>query len=169
MPSRIASAIDAFNIKQGNISSLLILPLLAVVIFEVFMRYVMNAPTIWGFEATAFMYGVHYMMGCSYCDAQNGHVKVDIFSSMLPKKAQAVLNIITTLVLFMPVMVCMTIWSSRFALTSIRGMEVNSSSWAPPIWPFKILMAVAFLFLTLQGVGNLFRYIGDLTGSNDKA
>ena len=49
--------------SRAKVSSLLVLPLLLVVIYEVIMRYVFNAPTIWGFEATTFLYGIHYMLG----------------------------------------------------------------------------------------------------------
>ena len=34
-------------------------------------------------------------------------------------------------------------------------MERNSTSWAPHIWPIKIVMAVCFIFLLLQGIANL--------------
>ena len=164
MLESIPKGIDTFNIKQGEISSLLAIPLLAVVIYEVFMRYVFNAPTIWGFETTTFIYGIHYMLGYAYTDALDGHVKVDIFSSRLSSKGQAWLGMITTLVIFLPVFACMTIWSFKFAWTSIQGLEVNSTSWAPPIYPIKTIMALCFLFLLLQGISNLFKYINILSG-----
>ncbi len=43
MLGKIARTIEAFNIKQDEISALLALPLLVVVVYEVFMRYVFNA------------------------------------------------------------------------------------------------------------------------------
>ena len=63
MLGKLSKAIDTFNIKQGDVSALLALPLLVVVVYEVVMRYAFNAPTTWGFEATTFLYGVHYMLG----------------------------------------------------------------------------------------------------------
>lgn len=149
---------------MGEVTSVpLIILLLGVVIYEVFMRYAFNAPTSWGFEMTAFLYGMHYMLGLAYTDVLDGHVRVDIFSNLLPKKGQAILSIITILVIFLPVMICMTIWASKFAATSVAGWERNSTSWAPLIWPFKIVMAVSFLFLTVQGLSNLLKSILALT------
>jgi TRAP-type mannitol/chloroaromatic compound transport system permease small subunit len=49
MLEKISKAIDTINTKQGDVTSLLILPLCIVVIYEVIMRYAFNAPTIWGF------------------------------------------------------------------------------------------------------------------------
>ena len=155
MFSKLAKGIDTFSTKQGEITSMLILPLLGVVIYEVIMRYGFNAPTTWGFEATAFLYGMHYMFGISYTDVKKGHVQVDIFTSLAPKKVQAAISTLTTIIFFMPVMIFMTWAAGKFAWTSVIQLEHNSTSWAPPIYPFKVVMAICFLFLLLQGISNL--------------
>jgi TRAP-type mannitol/chloroaromatic compound transport system permease small subunit len=162
MLEKIANAIDTFNIKQGEVSSLLVLPLLLVVVYEVVMRYVFNAPTTWGFEATTFLYGIHYMFGLAYCDVTGGHVKVDIFTARAATRTQAILGIFCTLVLFLPVMTCLTIWSFKFAYLSIIGRELNPTSWAPPIYPFKFIMALTLFFLLMQGIANLIHYFQTL-------
>jgi TRAP-type mannitol/chloroaromatic compound transport system permease small subunit len=123
------------------------------------MRYVFNAPTVWGFEATTFLYGIHYMVGLAYTDRFDGHVKVDVFTSRLSPKMQAIFGIITTSVIFLPVFFCLTIWSFKFAFTSIQRLERSWTSWAPPVYPFKLIMALAFLFLLLQGISNVIGYI----------
>jgi len=167
MLEKIAKIIDTVNTKQGDFTALLILPLCLVVIYEVILRYVFNAPTVWGFEATIFLYGMHFMLGYSYTEVLGGNVKVDIFSSRMSEKAQAVLNIITTSVFFLPVFTGLTIYVFRYALTSTAQRELNSTSWAPPIWPFKLLMAVCFLLLLLQGVSNLLKSIRVLYTKTD--
>ena len=157
MLSKIAKGIDTFSTKQGEFTSMLIIPLLGVVLFEVLMRYGFNSPTIWGFEMTGFLYGMHYMFGISYTDVRGGHVRVDIFTALAPKKVQAAIGALTTLVFFMPVMICMTYASGKYAWTSVMALEKNSTSWSPPIWPIKIVMALCFFFLLLQGFSNLLK------------
>jgi TRAP-type mannitol/chloroaromatic compound transport system permease small subunit len=164
MFSKLANAIDSFNRKQGDITSLLIIPLIGVIVYEVIMRYGFNAPTVWGFEVTAFIYGMHYMFGIAYTDVRKGHVQVDIFTSLAPKKIQALLGAITTIVLFMPVMTCMTWAATKFAWTSVSLVEHNSTSWAPAIYPYKIIMALCFFFVLLQGVANLIHDLQTLFG-----
>ena len=129
MLAKLSKAIDTFNIKQGEFSSLLALPLLLVVVYEVVMRYAFNAPTTWGFEAT-----------------------------------QGLIGVLTNLVFFMPVMVLMTFATWKYALTSIAGRELNPTSWAPPIYPIKTLMAISFSFLLIQGFSNLIHNIRVLQG-----
>lgn len=165
MLTQLSNKLEWFTRKEGELTSFLIYPLLFIVVYEVLMRYLFNAPTTWGFEATTFLYGLHYMFGLAYTDLHDGHVKVDIFTTLASDKVQRILKIVTNLVFFMPVMLCMTIWSIRFAYTSTIGLEVNATSWAPPIWPLKILMACCFFFLFLQGVANLLK---DIKGTNSK-
>lgn len=168
MFAKISKMIDTFTTKQGEITSMLIIPLLVVVVYEVIMRYGFNAPTTWGFEVTAFIYGMHYMFGISYTDVKNGHVRVDIFTALAPKKVQAAISALTTLILFLPVMTCMTIWSAKFAMYSIEGLERNPTSWAPIIYPYKIVMALCFGFLLLQGVSNLLKDLQVLFGKEEQ-
>ncbi len=162
MLESVSESLERITRKEGEITSLLIYPLLAIVVYEVFMRYVFNAPTSWGFEATTFLYGLHYMFGLAYTDVYDGHVRVDIFTALTSEKIQAIIKVITNLAFFMPVMTFMTLWSFKFAYVSTKGLEVNSTSWAPPIWPLKILMAICFLFLLLQGIANLIKDINSL-------
>jgi len=159
MLETLSNALERIIKKEGDITSMLVYPLLLVVVYEVFMRYAFNAPTTWGFEATTFIYGLHYMFGLAYTDAYDGHVKVDIFTALAPEKVQVFLRILTNLIFFMPVFFCMTLWSVTYAYTSFSGLEVNPTSWAPPIWPLKILMALCFGFLLIQGIANLLKDI----------
>ncbi len=168
MSVKLIKAIDTFSKKQGEISSLLALPLLFVVVYEVVMRYAFNAPTVWGFEATTFIYGIHYMLGLAYCDVYGGHVRVDIFTARLRKRTQGLIGILTNLCFFMPVMVLMTVASWRFALSSIVERELNSTSWAPPVYPFKTLMAISFSFLLIQGFANLIHNIRVFQGNAEE-
>ncbi len=162
MLEKISSMIDTFNRREGEWSALLILPMTAVVLYEVIMRYVFDAPTIWGFEATTFLYGVHFMLGLAYTDVTDGHVKVDIFTARAKPRTQAVIVILTNLVIFLPVFSCMTIWAWKYAITSTVQHELNSTSWAPAVWPFKLIMAVSFTFLLMQGVSTLLKAIHSL-------
>jgi TRAP-type mannitol/chloroaromatic compound transport system permease small subunit len=159
LASTVTNAIDAFNRKEGDIASLLIVPLTVVVIFEVIMRYIFDAPTIWAFELTTFLYGIHYMLGLAYTQVYGGHVKVDVVTSRFSSRTQAGINIFTSLVFFLPVMIALTIWSFKYGITSTIELEHDSTSWAPAIYPVKLIMAISFLFLLLQGIGDLIKNI----------
>ncbi|MFH2066512.1 MAG: TRAP transporter small permease subunit [Pseudomonadota bacterium] len=165
MLEKISSIIDAFSRKEGEWSALLIIPLTIVVLYEVVMRYVFDAPTIWGFEATTFLYGVHFMLGLSYSEVMDSHVKVDIFTARMQPRTQAILVILTNLFIFLPVFSLMTVWAWKYAITSTLQHELNSTSWAPPIWPIKLIMAISFSFLLIQGVSTALKAFHSLSSS----
>jgi len=151
----IDRAIDALNEKVGIYTSYLVLPLIGVVAYEVLMRYGFNAPTSWGFEMTTFLYGVHFILTLGFAHKHDGHVAIDIFEARLPKKPRTILRIISNLVLFIPTVGLLAIWSVLYAKTSWMDWERASSSWAPAVYPYKTLMAIGFILLFLQGVAKL--------------
>jgi TRAP-type mannitol/chloroaromatic compound transport system permease small subunit len=148
-------AIDALNEKIGFLSSFLVLPLVGVVCFEVVMRYGFGAPTVWAFEMTTFLYGVHYMLTLGYAHKYDGHVAIDVFEAKLPKRSRAILRIVANLVLFMPTIGMLTAWSVIYASTSWEQWELASSSWAPAVYPYKTIMAIGFILWFLQGIAKL--------------
>jgi TRAP-type mannitol/chloroaromatic compound transport system permease small subunit len=162
----ISRVIDALNEKIGFYSAYLVLPLMAVVVYEVFMRYAFNSPTSWGFEMTVFLYGMHFMLALGDTHRANGHVQIDIFESRLQPKNRARLRIITNIVLFIPTMGCMTVWSIKYAITAWSMLERASSSWAPAIYPYKTVMAIGFVLFFLAGVSKLIQDFTTLRSSN---
>ncbi|MBN2333626.1 MAG: TRAP transporter small permease subunit [Deltaproteobacteria bacterium] len=153
----LTKTIDKIVVKQAEASSLIMAALVVMVCYEVVRRYFFNAPTIWGLELTTFMYGVHFVMGYGYTEYYDGHVRVDIFSSRLPRKIQDILYIVLTILVTLPLVTLLGIWAWDNAITSTKILEELSSAWAPPIWPVKLMMALGFTFLFLQVLSNLIK------------
>lgn len=162
----ISRAIDALNEKVGLYSSYLILPLIIVVVYEVIMRYVFDAPTSWAFEATTFIYGIHFMLALGDGYRANSHVCIDVFEARMSPKKRTILRIITGLFLFLPTTGLLAIWSVKYANTSWRLWEHASSSWGPAVYPYKTIMAIGFILFFLSGLAKLFQDINSLRSSN---
>ncbi len=159
---KIDSLIDTFNEKFGIYASYLVLPLIFVVVFEVFMRYLFNAPTSWAFELTVFLYGVHFCFALAYAHKHNTHVAIDVFESRLSVRPRTILRIATNAVLFLPAIGLLTFYICAMAASSWQQWEHASSSWAPPIYPLKTLLALGFILFFLQGVAKLIQDIRSL-------
>ncbi|HMB15974.1 MAG TPA: TRAP transporter small permease subunit [Pelovirga sp.] len=153
--SIIENSINNLNERVGKLTGYLIIPLFLVVVCEVFMRYALNAPTVWAFEATTLLYGCHFALGFAYTYKYDGHVAIDVFESRLDTRPRAILRIIVSLVLFIPTMGMMAMAGIRYAANSWGNWELASSSWAPPLYPFKTIMAIGFVLLLLQGIAKL--------------
>lgn len=158
----LAIGINRLNSATGRYISYLTVPLIAVVVYEVFMRYAFNAPTVWAFEATTLMYGCHFVLGFAYTHQHNGHVAIDVFESKLSLKPRTILRIVVNLVLFIPTIGMLSYYAIRYAATSWQMLERASTSWAPPLYPFKTIMAIGFTLLFLQGIAKLIEDIKSL-------
>lgn len=152
---KLAQGIDALNEYTGRLTAYIILPLVLVVAYEVFARNLFNAPTIWAFEATNFIYGVHFVLGFGYTLRHEGHVAIDVFEARLPARPRAILRLIAGVILFLPTVGLLAYGSVRYARDSWGHLEKASTSWAPALYPYKTLMAVGFVLLLLQGVSRL--------------
>ena len=159
MIKKICNGIDWFQGWFGYLTAMLIFPMTAIIIYEVFMRYVLNKPTTWGFELTTYLYGIHFMLGLGYTLMHNGHVKVDVLVTLLSRRKQLVISTLCHLILLLPVFGMLSYGVTKYAWSSLQGLEKSWTSWAPPLYPFKLLMALGFLMFFIQGVSSFLRHI----------
>ena len=86
-PSRALLAtiriIDTFTDLTGTIIAWLSMPLVLAVAYEVFARYLFNAPTIWSFDVTYMLYGTLFMLGAAYALHKGAHIRTDFFWEQL--------------------------------------------------------------------------------------
>jgi len=153
--------LEAISEYAGVLAAFLIIPMLVVIVFEVIMRYGFNAPTVWAFEATTLIYGMHFVLCFAYTHKHNGHVAIDVLESRLRKKFRIALRIIVNTVLFLPTTGLLAAWSVIYAGDSWGNWERASTSWAPPLYPFKTIMAIGMIMLFGQGLALLIRDCGE--------
>ena len=58
----IIRAIDGLNETVGRIVSVVAIVFAAFIIYDVFMRYVLNDPTRWAFDVTKQMFGFYFVL-----------------------------------------------------------------------------------------------------------
>jgi len=156
--TKIVYAIESLSIWVGRSFGWCILILTLSVTYEVFMRYVMNDPTLWALDMMIQMYGALFLMAGPYALAQDGHVRGDVLYRLFPVRMQASLDFILYLLFFFPGMLALFWYGAEIAADSWRYKEV---SWNSPariqIYFFKTLIPLAGLLLILQGLAELIR------------
>lgn len=165
MWQKLSNLIDKIVTNQGKLSSFLMPILVLLIGFEVFRRYILNAPTIWGLEFTTFLFGIHFIMGFSYTEYFDGHVSVDILTARLPDKIRIILWLIATILFTIPVIGLLLYGAIIYAYESISIWERNSTAWSPYIWPVKLCMPIGFFFLFIQIISNIikkFKKLGEI-------
>ena len=146
--------INAINEYVGYYASFLIIPLIGVVVYEVFMRKVLNMPTTWAFDMTNYIYGTHFMLGLGYCMLYDRHVRIDIIAQQFPSRVQVWLRVISFWILFVPYVLALSYASVDFALDAWAMWERGQNTWRPPVYLVKSIMPFATAILLWQGFAN---------------
>jgi TRAP-type mannitol/chloroaromatic compound transport system permease small subunit len=154
----IIRAIDGFSKITGQLISLTMLFLVLSITYEVVARYFFRSPTIWVFESSTMANGSAFMLGCAYALYKGAHVRTDIFWDNYPERTKGVIDLVSYLVLFFPVMITIMAISIDDVIHSyVTGERSQESLWRAIMWPFRAVIPVsAFLFM-IQGVSEVLK------------
>jgi len=140
--------VDSVNEWVGKVFSFLILFLAVIVGYEIFMRYVLNRPTVWVNEMSAMLFGTFTILGGAFTARYNGHVGMDVVYGALSKRWRAGLDVISFFLLFLPFLGVLVWKGGASAWRSVMMLEHDSTQWGPPLYPIRIMLPVGgFLFL----------------------
>ncbi|MFN4312438.1 MAG: TRAP transporter small permease subunit [Ferrovibrio sp.] len=158
--TRFLLFIDLLSAWIGKAFGWLILILTLGVSYEVFMRYLLGAPTTWAFDISYIMYGAMFLMAGAYTLSRNGHVRADIFYRLWPPRVQATVDLVLYGIFFFPAVIAF-IWAGwNFAKMSVMFKELSIFSPAGiPVFPLKTLIPVTGVLLFLQGAADVTRCI----------
>lgn len=143
--------IDAASEWLGRLSMAMLVVLVAAMLYEVFMRYVVNRPTEWAFDISYMLNGALFYLAAGYAMKHNAHVRIDFLSSRLSETAQARIIGIALTFVFSPIIALIAWATTRKALAAFVSKAVDEvSPWAPVVWPFYAAIALGLIIFTLQ-------------------
>ena len=150
--------IDILSKSIGHAFSWCVLILTASTCFEVFMRYVLNSPTVWAFDMSYMMYGALFMMSGAYAVSRNSHVRGDFIYRKWSNRTQAKVDLALYLLFFFPAIFAMVFTGSQYAFESMRILESSVNSPAGvPVWPLKMVIFVTGVTLLIAGSAEVMR------------
>lgn len=147
---RISQVVDWITEGAAFIGVCAIMPLIVIMTFEVFSRYVLNEPTIWAFELSWMLMGVIFIMGLAYALRRDEHVRVDLFYGTYSPRRRAAVDVFGYLLL-LPCIALVAIHMLQYAIDAYWSGEVSGvSAWNPVLWPFRAALAVGLLVFVIQ-------------------
>jgi len=147
---------------SGRAASWLVAPLILGVTYEVFARYLLNAPTAWAYDLSYMLYGSIFMLGAAYALRHGAHVRTDFLYNDWSERRKAAADA-AGYVLFLPALLFYLLALGRQAHHSWVIGEVSvESAWRAPLYPFKAMMVVAMALLLLQAVVEFLRTLAAL-------
>ncbi|MHA7773722.1 TRAP transporter small permease subunit [Roseibium sp. M-1] len=150
--------------KGGLLFAVGIVISMLVLINEVVLRYVFNAPTIWAHETTIFLCGAAFLYGGLYCTARDRHIRVVLIYDAISPRVRRGLDVVISLV-------CMAAsgffaWASwlmvekaAFRPDGSFRLERSGSAW-DPVFPglIKVFLLIVMTVMAVQFLILAFNY-----------
>ena len=152
-------AIDGLNELVGRIISVVAVIFAAIIIYDVIMRYVLNAPTRWAFDVTKQLFGFYFVMLGGYALRHQSHVRVDLVNAALQHNVRRWVEAAGYVIFFFPFAWVFMTRSYEFAMRSYAQAETTYGSVQLPVYPLKMAMAVAAALLLLQGISEFLKLV----------
>lgn len=127
-----------------------------MLLMEVFLRYVLNAPTIWAHETSTFLCAVAFLYGGLLCVSRDSHIRVILVYQILPRPVQRAMDVVISVASAIAsaffawaawMMVKKAVWMPSGGVR----LERTGSAWDPPLPAYlKILLFVTLVAMTIQ-------------------
>jgi TRAP-type C4-dicarboxylate transport system permease small subunit len=91
------SAIDYISLGISRVGMFLTAVIVAIMFYEVVMRYFFLKPTLWVNELSLWLGGFVYLLAALYVLQQRGHIRITMLYDIVPRWTQRVFDIVSTL------------------------------------------------------------------------
>ena len=92
-------AVDRGAVFIGRVTMMLIVLMTSVMLYEVFLRYVLERPTLWANELSLWLAGFIFLLAGLYAMQQRSHIRIFLLYDVCPRWLQRVFDCITTLLI----------------------------------------------------------------------
>ena len=151
---------DIFNKSVGHMFAWCVMLLMISTCYEVFMRYVLNSPTVWAFDMSYMLYGALFMMSGAYALSRGTHVRGDFLYRSWKPRNQAKMDLLLYFLFFFPAIFAMVYTGAAYSFEATRILESSVNSPAGvPVWPLKLIIFVAGITLLIAGIAEVMRCI----------
>lgn len=153
---RLLALVDNVNEWAGRVVAPVCLVMIAILMWEITLRYVFNNPTHWAHETSTMLFGAYWVLAGGYTLRHRAHVNMDIIYNRLSLRGRAIVDLIGSLLFFL---FCgFVLWEGgKLALTSILVDEHTTSFWSPPWYPLKLTIPIGAFLILLQGSAKFVR------------
>jgi TRAP-type mannitol/chloroaromatic compound transport system permease small subunit len=163
--SSVSFIIDTINKKIGEWVSYFTFLMAAVTFTVVVLRYGFNLGWIAMQESVVYLHAAVFLLGSAYTLQHDGHVRVDVFYRGFSRKRKALVNLIGTLFLLLPMMVFITAVSWHYVFESWQTLEGSMESGGLPfLFVLKSFILLFSLTMFFQGVSEALKQTLILAG-----
>ena len=161
---KLSQVIDAFTRWTGKrLAWLIVLAVIISAVNAIIRKSFDTSSNSW-LELQWVLFSIVFLLCSPWTLLDNEHIRIDIVSNALPKKARNVIELIGHVFFLFPICIVMIITGVPFFLRSFQVNEQSGNAGGLPQWPAKALIMIAFAFLLVQGVSELIKRIAVMRG-----
>lgn len=154
----IADIIDAFNEHTGRLLAWLTLAMVLLQFAVVVGRYVFGVGSIFYQELIIYFHAFLFMLAASYTLKRDGHVRVDVLYREASPRRKAMVNLLGSLFLLIPVCVLIVWISWAYVARSWSIMEGSQeTSGIQAVFLLKSAIVAFAVMVGLQGISMALR------------
>lgn len=148
---RVVAAISTF---AGWCSAAMILSAVFITCQMIFVRFVLNASTVWQTELVIYLMVTATLIGLPYVQRMRGHVNVDLIPLMLRSRARFYLSLLTLSMSITIVAIMLYYGYDYWHIAWTKGWT-SDTIWAVRLWIPYLALPVGFALLLLQLIADL--------------
>jgi TRAP-type mannitol/chloroaromatic compound transport system permease small subunit len=160
----LSRLIDRLNERVGHAFYWLVLVTVLISAANAIVRKIFNYSSNGLLEIQWYFFSAIFLFLAGYTLLRNEHVRIDVISSRLSKRAQTWIDILGTLFFLLPMAILLMWLSWPVFVDAYQRNEVSTNAGGLIIWPARLLVPVGFLLLVAQGISELIKRIAFLRG-----
>ena len=148
-------AADRVSVFIGRVTMMMIILLTCVMLYEVALRYIFEAPTLWANELSLWIAGFVFLTAGLYAMQQRSHIRIFLLYDICPRWLQRVFDCISTglIVLFAFALIY---GGYGEAFDKLHRWETFGTAFDPPIpATLKPMVLLIVGFVAIQAIINL--------------
>jgi TRAP-type mannitol/chloroaromatic compound transport system permease small subunit len=161
---KFSKAIDALNAFVGRYVIWLILASTVISAVNASVRKAINVSSNAYLEVQWYLFAAAFLLAAGYTLLNGEHVKIDVISSRLSKRAQIWIDVFGFIFFLTPVCLAILWYGIPFFLKGFYSGEMSSNAGGLIRWPVYLMMPLGFTLLLLQGWSELIKRIAFLKG-----
>jgi TRAP-type mannitol/chloroaromatic compound transport system permease small subunit len=160
----LSRAVDWINHRIGWIASWCVLIACIISAGNATSRHTFSISSNAWLEIQWYLFSAIFMLGASHTLKMNEHVRVDIVYANVSPRAQLWIDLLGTIIFLLPAAAMMAWLSWPIFIKALVSGEMSKDAGGLIRWPVMLLMPAGFLLLTLQGLSEIIKRVGALTG-----
>ena len=161
---KFSKGVDWLNTQVGKYVIWLILSTTVISGVNAVVRKAFDMSSNAYLEVQWYLFAAAFLLAAGYTLLNGEHVKIDVISGKLSKRAQIWIDVFGFVVFLTPMCLAILWYGIPFFLKGIYSGEMSSNAGGLIRWPVYLMMPLGFGLLLLQGLSELIKRVAFLKG-----